>query len=71
MKRVGEWIRTTPAEGYIGTSAAIPTIDVTARLGEIGIPCLALVGADDIAISNIEQPEAFNQAVAGFHEGIL
>ena len=97
MKRVGEWIRTTPAEGYIGTSAAIPTIDVTARLGEIAIPCLALVGADDVAmppafsrilagkipdcryaeipdaghISNIEQPEAFNQAVEGFHDGIL
>jgi 3-oxoadipate enol-lactonase len=97
MKRVGEWIRTTPAEGNIGTSAAIPTIDVTARLGEIAIPCLALVGADDVAmppafsrilaeripdcryaeipdaghISNIEQPEAFNRAVEGFHEGLL
>jgi 3-oxoadipate enol-lactonase len=50
MARVADWIRTTPLEGYIGTSAAIPTIDVTARLGEIDIPCLALVGADDIAM---------------------
>lgn len=50
MQRVAGWIRGTPAEGYIGISAAIPTIDVTHRLGEIGVPCLALVGADDIAM---------------------
>ena len=50
MARVADWIRTTPLEGYIGTSAAIPTIDVTHRLREIDIPCLALVGADDIAM---------------------
>jgi 3-oxoadipate enol-lactonase len=50
MRRVAQWIRTTPLEGYIGTSAAIPTIDVTHRLCEIEIPCLALVGADDIAM---------------------
>jgi len=50
MARVADWIRTTPADGYIGTSAAIPTIDVTDRLGEIDIPCLALAGADDIAM---------------------
>ena len=50
MARVADWIRTTPLDGYIGTSAAIPTIDVTQRLGEIRVPCLALVGADDIAM---------------------
>jgi 3-oxoadipate enol-lactonase len=50
MTRVAEWIRTTPADGYIGMSAAIPAIDVTHRLKEIAIPCLALVGADDIAM---------------------
>ena len=97
MARVADWIRTTPAEGYIGTSAAIPTIDVTERLGEITVPCLALVGADDIAmppafskvlaerlpdcrmveipdaghLSNLEQPEHFNQAVEKFHDRIL
>ena len=59
MQRVGEWIRTTPVEGYIGTSAAIPTIDVTARLGEIKVPCVALVGADDIAM-----PPAFSKILA-------
>jgi 3-oxoadipate enol-lactonase len=59
MARVADWIRTTPADGYIGTSAAIPTIDVTERLGEITVPCMALVGADDIAM-----PPAFSKILA-------
>jgi pimeloyl-ACP methyl ester carboxylesterase len=59
MARVAGWIRTTPAEGYIGISAAIPTIDVTERLGEITVPCMALVGADDIAM-----PPAFSKVLA-------
>jgi 3-oxoadipate enol-lactonase len=50
MARVAEWIRTTPLDGYVGCSAAIPTIDVTFRLRKIDIPCLVLVGADDIAM---------------------
>jgi 3-oxoadipate enol-lactonase len=50
MARVAGWIRTTPLEGYVGCSAAIPTIDATHRLGEIDIPCLVMVGADDIAM---------------------
>ena len=96
MARVADWIRTTPLEGYCGTSAAIPTIDVTHRLGEIKVPCLVIVGADDIAmppamaqtlarhlpdaqlvvipdaghLSNLEQPEAFNDALDQFYERI-
>ena len=50
MDRVARWIRTTPAEGYIGCSAAIPSIDVTHRLREITVPCMVMVGADDIAM---------------------
>jgi 3-oxoadipate enol-lactonase len=50
IARVGNWIRTTPLDGYIGCSAAIPTIDVTDRLGEITVPCMVMVGADDIAM---------------------
>jgi 3-oxoadipate enol-lactonase len=50
MARVAEWIRDTPLEGYIGVSAAIPTIDVTHRLHEIRIPVLVLVGANDRAM---------------------
>lgn len=48
--RVAEWIRTTPLDGYVGCSAAIPAIDVTFRLRKIDIPCLVMVGADDIAM---------------------
>ena len=59
MQRVGDWIRKTPLEGYCGTSAAIPTIDVTQRLGEIRVPCLVIVGADDIAM-----PPAMAQTLA-------
>jgi 3-oxoadipate enol-lactonase len=59
MARVADWIRTTPLDGYIGTSAAIPAIDVTDRLREIDVPCLVLVGADDIAM-----PLAFSQTLA-------
>jgi 3-oxoadipate enol-lactonase len=55
---VADWIRATPLEGYVGISAAIPTIDVTHRLGEIKVPCLALVGADDIAM-----PPAFSKVL--------
>jgi 3-oxoadipate enol-lactonase len=50
MARVANWIRSTPLDGYIGCSAAIPTIDVTHRLGEITVPCMVMVGADDIAM---------------------
>ena len=50
MEKVARWIRNTPADGYIGCSAAIPTIDVTDRLAEITIPCMVMVGADDIAM---------------------
>jgi 3-oxoadipate enol-lactonase len=50
MARVAHWIRTTPLDGYIGCSAAIPTIDVTHRLCEITVPCMVMVGADDIAM---------------------
>lgn len=50
IEKVARWIRTTPVDGYIGCSAAIPTIDVTGRLGEITVPCMVIVGADDIAM---------------------
>jgi 3-oxoadipate enol-lactonase len=48
MERVARWIRNTPADGYIGCCAAIPEIDVTHRLNEITVPCMVIVGADDI-----------------------
>jgi len=40
-------ILATPAAGFAGCCAAIPRIDVTARLKEIKCPILVIVGADD------------------------
>jgi len=47
MAKVGEMIRTTPAEGYIGCGGAVPTIDTTDRLKQIASPTLVIVGAQD------------------------
>ena len=48
----------TTLDGYVGISAAIPTINVTERLAEIDVPCRVIVGADDIAM-----PLAFSQTL--------
>jgi 3-oxoadipate enol-lactonase len=49
VERVGGLIRTTPVPGYVGCCAAIPRIDVTARLKEIKCPALVICGAEDPA----------------------
>ena len=92
MERVGQMIRNTRPSGYIGCCRAIPTIDVTDRLGGIKCPVQVVVGEQDVGtpvamsraiheaipgsglfvipsashLSNLEQPAAFNKAVAGF-----
>ena len=94
VERVAAMIRTTSAPGYVGCSHAIPKINLTARLKEIGCPTVVIVGKDDPGtpvamaeeihqalpgsklviipsaahLSNLEQPEAFNQALADFLE---
>jgi 3-oxoadipate enol-lactonase len=40
-------IRSTPVAGFIGCCQAIPRINVTARLSEIRIPSLVIVGEQD------------------------
>jgi 3-oxoadipate enol-lactonase len=40
-------IRDTPPQGYIGCCYAIPTIDVTDRLGEVQCPVLVIAGDND------------------------
>lgn len=47
MDRVRTMIRSTPSQGYIGCCYAIPTIDVTDRLGEVRCPALIIAGDDD------------------------
>jgi 3-oxoadipate enol-lactonase len=85
-------VRTTPVAGYVACCQAIAKLNLTHRLGEISIPTMVVVGADDPAttvemartihqgirgselvvlknaahLSNLEQPEAFNEAVLGF-----
>ncbi len=47
MERVGAMVKSTPAQGYIGCSHAIPKIDVTDRLREVRCPALVIVGEED------------------------
>jgi 3-oxoadipate enol-lactonase len=47
MARIGSMIAATPPAGYIGWAHAIPTIDLTGRLGEIRCPTLVIGGAED------------------------
>jgi pimeloyl-ACP methyl ester carboxylesterase len=39
----------TPYDGYAGTVAALRDADFTARAGDIRVPAMALVGAEDMA----------------------
>src|SRR2546428_11888028 len=92
VQRVAALIEKTPVPGYAGCCAAIPRINVTARLKEIKTPTLVICGNDDPAtppamareiqehipsarlalipqaahLANLEQPEAFNRALAEF-----
>lgn len=47
VDRVRDMVRTTPVAGYCGCCAAIRGLDLTDRLGEIGLPTLIVVGEDD------------------------
>jgi 3-oxoadipate enol-lactonase len=92
VARVAALIEKTPVAGYAGCCAALPKINVTARLKEIKTPTLVICGNEDPAtppsmareiqenipgaklalipqaahLSNVEQPEAFNRALADF-----
>jgi 3-oxoadipate enol-lactonase len=47
LKRVADMIRATPVPGYVGCCHAIPKLDLTARLKEIRVPALVIVGEQD------------------------
>lgn len=47
MDRFARSISATPLDGYVGCSQALPSIDVTARLGEVRVPALVVVGEHD------------------------
>ena len=91
---IAQAIRATPVAGFVGCCHAIPKINVSARLKEVKIPSLVIVGEQDPGtpvsmareihenlpgselviipsaahLSNLEQPEAFNQALQRFLE---
>jgi 3-oxoadipate enol-lactonase len=64
MARIGAMIRNTPAEGYIGCGAAVPTIDTTARLGAIACPTLVMVGEHD-AGTPLAMAETIQRGIPG------
>lgn len=49
VKPVADLIEKTPVPGYVGCCAAIPKINVTARLKEIRTPALVICGNEDPA----------------------
>ncbi|MBL8653461.1 MAG: 3-oxoadipate enol-lactonase [Alphaproteobacteria bacterium] len=62
--QLAETIRTTPVEGYRGCAAALMALDYRKDLPKIAMPCLFIVGADDLAAP----PDAMRdmaQAVTG------
>ena len=62
MKRIGAMIRATPVPGYVGCCQAIPKLNLTARLKDISVPALVIVGDQDAGT-----PPAMAQAI---HENL-
>ncbi len=96
VQRIAALIASTPVDGYVGCSHAIPKINTTARLKEIKCPVLVICGDQDPGtppamsremhenapgsklvmipnaahLSNLEQPQAFTQAMEQFLAGV-
>ncbi len=92
MQRIGEYIRSTPVDGFCGSCYAISRVNTLERLREIACPTFILVGDQDHGtppdmaraihqnlpgselliipsaahLSNVEQPQLFNNAMMGF-----
>jgi len=62
MKRIGDMIRATPVAGYAGCCHALPKLNLTARLKDIKVPALVIVGDQDAGT-----PPAMAQAI---HENL-
>jgi 3-oxoadipate enol-lactonase len=70
VARVAGMIRATPVAGYVGCCQAIAPLDITDRLGAIGVPTLVLVGDRDVG-TPVEASRAIHQAIAGSHLGVI
>lgn len=55
---IGELIRSTPVDGYVGCSHGISHLDVLDRIGSITCPVLVIVGAEDAGT-----PVAWHEAI--------
>ena len=64
MTRVGAMIRKTPVAGYAGCCAAIPELDVSARLKTVACPTLVLVGEQDAA-TPVATARELHQSIPG------
>lgn len=47
LRHIGQLIRNTPVDGYVGCIHAISELNLTARLSTIDCPVLVVVGAED------------------------
>jgi len=56
-------LRNTDPAGYAGCCAAIPTIDVTGRLGSVTVPTAVIVGADDPS-TTVDHARRIHEAIA-------
>ena len=64
VEKVAQMIRSTPVAGYAGCCHAIPKINLTARLKEIGCPALVIVGKDDPG-TPVSMAEDIHKAMPG------
>lgn len=64
MNRVGQMIRTTRPEGYIGCCHAIPKINLTDRIGTISCPVQIVVGEQDVG-TPVAMSRAIHAAIPG------
>lgn len=70
LERVGEMIRRTSPEGYIGCCHALPKINVTDRLKELQCPALVIVGEEDPG-TPVEMAREIHAALPGAELAIL
>ncbi len=64
MAEVTQWIIDTPVAGYAACCMAIAGIETTARLSQIKVPVLVIVGADDVA-TPLATAEIMHAQIAG------
>lgn len=70
LERVSKMIRGTPVAGYVGCAYAIPTIDVTARLGEIACSSLVIVGEQDMA-TTVAMARTIQEGIRGAELAVI